>query len=472
MSTQLATIIAINATLLLVFSWVFGLHFISKLHAEKEALTNAIKQATTPADGNSDDLYTMLEYMKEEIQEKESIIASLMGEADDPATAEMIQTLKEDLQNSRKTLADIEKQLEAGQSLKARIAYLEKAECRLRKESQFMRTNLREVTDTLDKRNQQVNHLKETNDKLKQTIKTLTHASEEQMAIIKQLQDQINRAEELENYQRQLISDLEERLSENKNEREEDQDQQKIGEIESELSELRDTLKRTIIEKEFIEGHLLELDDSLEKARETEEALKHAQEEIASLEKRYPEYEPPENLTNAEAKPETTPESTENPSIGDMDMHEMEAISVDNLLFEPLEDVWNSLKAEPEFTLPELTLADENTPRPDHDLWCSLVIGDNEYTLLLSIDPTLAETLSSAIVKGETENPHHSGIKQLGQSIAQALANDMPNDQVEDAKLLEPSAAIEHIETHKVMMEIVAHCEDKAIYVALTELGE
>jgi small-conductance mechanosensitive channel len=460
LSAHLTAIIAINTSILLVCTWIFGLYFIRKIYMKKEALAEALKRTSAPADANNTDLYSMIEHMRDEIQEKEASIVSLMTEADDPANAAMIHTLQEDLKSSQKTLANMEKDVLTGQSLGARISYLEQAEHHLRNENQHMLTTQMQIAETLDKRNQQINHLKETNNKLKQTINTLTHASEEQMAIIKRLQDQINRAEELENYQRKLISNLEKQLNNSKSENIEDQDQQEINAIETELTELRDTLKRTLIEKEFIEGHLLELDDSLEKAKETEKALQRAHKEIASLEKRYPEYTPPAHANE--------PEQETTQSITDMGMHEMEVISVDNLLFDPLQDLWQTLTETPESNLSELVLEEGNLPPPNNELWYRLVMGDNEYSLLISIHTALAETLSSAIVKEETEKPLHACLEQLGQTIAQALVNDMTNTQISTEEFITQATAIKHLESQKVVTEILATCEDKPIYAVLT----
>ncbi len=316
-----------------------------------------------------------------------------------------------------------------------------------------------QLAEKLDTRNQQINHLKDTNAKLKQTIKTLSTASKEQMEIIRKLQKQVDRAEELENYQRDMILKLEQELENAKATTEDDLDDPKVEAIEQELEELRDKLKRTLIEKDFIESHLLELDDSLEKAKETEKALQRAQEEIAALEKQHPEFTP---QIEDQAEPEATA------SVTNMAMHEMEEIDVENMLFDPLSSFWNTLDNVYELTLQEAS----DTQVPNEGMWASLTIGDNEYALLLNIDQALAEKISSSIVKEDTENPQLDCLEQLGRVMAQPLADDMVNNQVQAAEDMEPAAAIAHIKTHEAITECLAVTEDKYIYAVLTSLRQ
>ncbi len=117
MSINLLIAIAINAAILLVLSWALGLHIIGKLHAEKQALEDALGNASSSDDTDHSELYAMIEQMQQEIQEKESIIEELIGEGDDEQNAVMITALQEDLKISRETLKSMEKELESEQSL-------------------------------------------------------------------------------------------------------------------------------------------------------------------------------------------------------------------------------------------------------------------------------------------------------------------------------------------------------------------
>ncbi|MFT5419632.1 MAG: hypothetical protein ACI9D5_000373 [Candidatus Endobugula sp.] len=493
--------ITLNIGILLIASWVFGGMFIRGLAQEKNQLNQQLSQLRqklrklkassaqpqttksllTAANPVSEDNSALIHEMELDIKDKEERINALLAlkksqeknqtflktmdtgddisayveqlEADFEATENIILSLQNDLDSSRLALANMESDAADGKNHRARIFSLEKSERRLRGENTTLRTNSTQFALKLDTRNKQVSKLKEANVKLKKSIASLSTASNEQLGVIKRLHSQIERAEQLEKHQRQLITNLEQRL---KSEKFGGNDLAKVDEMKTELESLRDTLKRTLIEKDFIEDHMLELDDSLEKAKETEAALERALREIETLEKHFPDFEPviePETEVKVKRPQFTT------------DIVELNSILDNNRLYGALVEFWTTLDA------PTLNLIETQAiQRPQIPDWVSLSIGDNDYSVLLTVDEQLAKTLTQSIFKGSSDSKQDQKdtTGEISNIIAGTLASELDNNfSVGVPKHIDEKEAKQLLATSTLVSEILSVANDKPIYVAL-----
>lgn len=487
---------------MLIVSWVVGLYFIFQLANEKTHLAEQIKalrkQKNAPnlpineseKTNNGIDYAALLKEMAQEIRDKEDRIAALMAiksnqqqakeqlqntndedavnlylqqlEADFEETERIILSLQHDLDSSRLAMKNMETQLANGETHAVRIATLERTERRMRDENKKIRETGTKLAEKLDMRNKQVNKLKEDNKKLQTAMASLSNASKEQLAVIKKLHSQIERAQKLEDYQRKLIDDLEAKLNAEKGN---DNDIAKVREMEKELENLRDTLKRTLIEKEFIEEHMLELDESLEKARETENALARAQSEIANLEHTFPEYEPPKEEGQNDNIDISTPSIIERPAFT-TEIPELLDVMENNRLFGSLMEFWTTLDA------PPLNLVkNEKIPMLQINEWVYITIGDNDYSVLLTIDEQLAKLLSEAIFKNAHNENNDDEVKdttgEICNVVAGTLATEMDNDfPISVPKHIDHSAAKKLLTESTLVAETLASAQDKPIYVA------
>ena len=504
MSINLITAIAINIGILLLVSWVFGGFVIRSLNREKQALEEEIEQLrknpnkagstnkNTSTRTPTVDMFPAMEEMARELREKEERINKLLSiqsnqnntqtlvnglDNDDSSTEELlahlrimeadqvemekiIKELQEDLTRSRYCMEKMEQDMMAGQGQAARIAALEKSERRMRDDNKKLRRELRE--SGLER--QKLTQLRKENERLKRTVKSLASASDKQQATIKNLHNEIERAAQLERHQRDMINDLEKRLRE---EKENMQDSQKIDAMEEELTNLQEMLKRTLIEKDFIEKHMLELDDSLEKAKETEAALARARKEIETLEKHFPDFEAEPTFPPESAPAEATPKRP----VFETDIPELSNIMEDNRLFGSLQEFWITLD-----TPPINLVSTEGISIPANDDWVHTVIGDNDYSVLLTMSSDLAEMVTQAIFKGDegqnNDDERKDAMGELGNIVAGTLATELDNDfPVGIPEHINASSANDLLEQSSVIAEMVAVAHEKTIYAALITSG-
>lgn len=467
MNTSILLIIAINATILLAISWLLGGYFINSLIKERDALKKSLRSPNKPLTENNaenitpntapiegDDLSSLLAEMAKDIEEKEDRIKRLLSlknnqqtsknhlqtldpnpemasylmqlEQDFEETSSIILSLQNELDLSRISMANMENGNYSNQGQQACIAALEKSEINMRNENKQLRSTGLQFAETLDGRNKQIKRLQDNIKKLKQSIASLSTASQEQLNVIKKLHDQINRAEQLESHQNKLISELEKKLHSEKGG---SNDIAKVDEMEKELENLRDTLKRTLIEKEFIEEHMLELDDSLEKARETEAALARSQEKMSSLEEKFPEYTPEPaseshiNKDNENDSSHSLAIPTDRPEFI-TEIPELNNIIENNIVFGSTQEFWMTLD------LPPLNMTD---PQVISEMkhWVYITIGNDDYAVIMTIDEELATIISSALFKSSGNDKHgpssdnNAAIEELGHIIVSTLATEL-----------------------------------------------
>jgi CheY-specific phosphatase CheX len=507
LSTNILLAILINLGLILIASWVFGIMFIFRLSEEKRALAEALKtlkqqgnKNIAPVDSNNDDTTidyaSLLAQMALEIKEKQDRIATLMAikenqqeaknqlqntdsdeaialyleqlESDFEKTERIILSLQEDLDNSQLAMKNMEAQLGDDESHVLRISILEKTERRLQDENKALRKTGALLAEKLDTRNKQVNKLKSNNQKLQKSIASLSNASKEQLAVIKKLHAQVDRARQLENYQKKMITDLEKRLN---TEKSGNNDIAVVDEMEKELNTLRDTLKQTLIEKEFIEDHMLELDETLEKAKETEKALARAQAEIANLENKFPDYEPPQTPIEATDEAGDTEENDQPVVVSrppfTTEIPELLEVMENNRLFGSLMEFWTTLDA------PPLNLVkNENIPVLPIPDWVIITIGNNDYSVLITVDEELAKIIATSIFTNNEDdnsgNEQKDTTGELCNVVAGTIATEMDNNfPVSTPKHIDYDTANKLLAESTMVAETLASAQDKPIYIAL-----
>jgi hypothetical protein len=477
--------------------------FIFRMSEEKQVLAEALKKlkkmrhkdtvtSDSINDGNTVDYAILLEQMALDIKEKENRITALMAikenqqeakkrlqnteddaidlylkqlENDFEDTERIILSLQEDLDDSQLAMKNMKAQLEGNESHTLRISVLEKTERRLQGENKTLRKTGTLLAEKLDTRNKQVNKLKGDNIKLQKSIASLSNASKGQLTVIKKLHAQIERAQKLEDYQRKLLDDLEQRVD---TEKDKGNDLEIIRGMEKELDRLRDTLKQTLIEKEFIEEHMLELDETLEKARATEQALARAQAALANLEEKFPEYEPPK-----EAKDDTdSTETAHQPVIIERqpfttEIPELLEVMENNRLFGSLMEFWTT------FDAPPLNLVkNENIPVLPIPDWVTINIGNNDYSVLFTVDKELVKILTAAIFANNKEDNGDQQQKdttgELCNVVAGTIASEMDNDfSVGTPEHIDYETASKLLRESTLVAETLASAQDKPVYIAL-----
>ena len=506
MNTNIIIAITINIGILLIASWVFGAYLIRSLTKEKQQLINELTKLrkgkptsapVTTGQKDSVDLYPTLEEMAQELREKEARINTLLNiqnnqtttkelitdlensdddanninekllahlslmEADYDEMETIIVQLQGELDDSRRALEKMEDNKDIGQAQSARIAALEKTERKMRDENKKLRASSQSA-GVSEKR---IQTLTKENQRLKRTVKSLANASNEQLEVIKKLHAEIDRASELGNHQKKLITDLEKRLN---NEKDNDNDSEKVALMEQELENLQDTLKRTLIEKDFIEQHLIDMDDSLEKAKETEQALQRAQKEIKTLEQHFPDFEPSIPRENTAHQSEDT-EAVEAPPIFTTEIKELNDIIEDNRLFGALQEFWSTLDA------PPITLLSTQHIKKPKDLndWVYITIGDSHYSLFLTLNSDLAKTVTEAIFKEESETNNDSkkqdATGELGNVVAGTIATELDNGfALSIPQHITQNEAKEKMQADILVAEMLASSQDQPVYIALT----
>ncbi len=508
MNTNLIIAIALNIGLLLIVCLGFSIFAALRLSKEKQRLLEQIKKlqkktnnpATEPLQNNTtdDDLSAALKEMEQELEEKEERINKLLSvkdnqqktqslldtlakddnadeellaqisllHSDSKETEKIILALQTDLDISKKALEKMKHDVAVGEMQAVRVATLERTERRMRDENKKLRKVTAILPKQLDIANAEIKQLKKDKVRLEKTVKTLANASDKQLEIIKKLHAEVERASQLEEYQKGLISDLEKRL---RNEKNNGNDAEKVKEIENELKRVKEKLEHTMIEKDFIEGYMIELDDSLEKAKETEEALAKARKEIKSLEQSFPEYEPKIKTEESDNKTDTEPkpQKTEKPEFT-TDIAELNDIIEDNRLFGALQEFWSTLDA------PPLRLMDtQNITVPNHlQDWVHTTIGDNDYSVLITLDHDLRSKITELIFKGEINLTQKltETTGKLSEIIANTIATELDSNfpigvsehiKLEDAQKL--------INENTLVTEVMMQANDQLIYATLIQ---
>ncbi|ODS23075.1 hypothetical protein AB835_10750 [Candidatus Endobugula sertula] len=507
LSNNLITAIAINLGILLIASWILGAYIIRYLHQEKKQLHDKLNQQHTPKTKSSqpappslfpaDDLSDLLEDMAKELKEKENRINTLSqlknnqqtthdllynlnhnnsgtGDitshldnltSDHKQVEDIIQSLEKELKESRLSLTSMKEEAKIGEGHLARIAGLEKTERRMRNENKKLLKLQTHQQEDIDKKQQKINRLRKENDRLKRTVKSLATASNEQLAVIKKLHIEVERATKLEEHQRHLIDDLEQRLNQEKSN---ENNTEKTTQMEQELSELQETLTRTLIEKEFIEEHMLKMDDSLEKAKETEAALARARKEIETLEKHFPDFEPEIPAEHQDTTPQKGKTNKAPSPKFTTHIPELNSILDDNRLFGSLQEFWMTLD------VPPLNLvSSQDITRPSElEEWVYVTIGTKDYSVLVSMSHHLAEIVTRAIFKsGDSEkrdDEQKDATGELSNIITGTLATELNQDfPVSIPQHIEQPQADTLLEQSTLVSEVLVSVQQNPLYAVL-----
>ncbi len=527
MNVAFITTIAVNLGVLLLASWILGLVIFVRLIKERNALEAALlsareklkksrqKQPSKPAsptpeyplepvileNEEQESLYLLdaIDTLSNDLKQKEHRLSTLAnlhsqqqttmeGWQDDPSETAMssqiinnmmdnhresqniIDSLQEDLQSNQQTIQQLENKLREGQDKDGRIAILEETENRLRDRLNQFNTNKEQATvlaDGLRKANDKNHKLSQDNDKLKRNMKQLANASKEQLATINDISTELEKANKLEQYQRNIISNLEIKLHQEKSS---NNDSGKITELEQELQKTNQILKRTLEEKEQIESHLLEMDKALENSKQTEEALERARKEIETLEMYFPEFEPDSEEDNAVSANKDVHQPLPQLAITEEENPELFNVINDNRLFGILQEFWMTLD-----TPPLQLLEEKNVSRPKTLVsWVKTSIHNDEFFVTIGTSQALAEALAKAMFsstdKSMDGNDIQDALGELGNVLAGTLANELnPEYIVGISQYLDSSSKEAHLEGVNIAAEILMSANEQPLYIALVK---
>jgi hypothetical protein len=520
---SLITAIAANLAILLLASWVIGLFIFIRTTKDKEELEAALtqcrkkikqlkkaqatKQFNSPTlptpefplepviiDENGDESLYLLDAfnnLSNDLLEKEKQLASLaklhteqqhlLEDLDNTAesrgdvmgnhhdTKKIIDKLQHDLKINQRVIRQLEGKLREGQDKDGRIAVLEETERRLRARVDQLKKNKEQaaaLADGLKKSNEKKQALIRDNEMLKRNIKSLSNASKEQLATINEISSELERATNLEQHQRRVISGLEIKLQLEKSTT---NDSGAVAELEEQLQHTSETLERTLKEKEIIEYHLLDMDKALEDIKETEAALERARKEIETLEMYFPDSEPfvaTGNTTKETEVYQPLPQLT----ITEEEDPELFTAINDNRLFGILQEFWMTLD-----TPPLQLVSENNISRPKNlSYWTKTPIHNDEYFIAIGTNERLTETLSKAMFNKTVATLEDSDLKdslgELGNVIAGTLANELnPEYVVGMSKHINNDDIDLELKNVAIAAEILMKANEQPLYIALAK---
>lgn len=501
-SDQIYPIIIINLSILLIASWCFAFFIIRKLSKEsqgaKEPNTKNKKEAPSNADVDTDSIEEFsetLNQLKDQFEVKKENLSTLedlnnqqeaslaMWQSDDnkevyndiksqlKQSQALIDQLQNDVDKSQLTIELLENQVLDSEFQSNRINILEKSEKRLKKQMTANKGNdekLQQLADGLKTAKRKNQTLSRDNYQLKQNINKLSNASDKQLALIKKISNELEKASQLEEYQNQKISQLQKRLT---SEKAQDSDSNATKTLEKELQEMNDKLERTIREKEFIESHLIEMDKTLEKSKEVEAAIDQSTEKISDIEKTYPEFEVDDTvLKSAEAEeppttilPKMDIDSKANPELNNIVSHKR--------LFGIMHEFWNSFE-----TPPMHLLAEENITRPENlHHWVTTPLGYNQLSVVIGLHSGLATILQT--LEGKKQENDALSIEEtlvkMGQKTAQTLVQELNNDYTINNSQYSDKQTIENLLINAaVATETLQESKNEPLYAAIIQTSE
>ncbi|MBX2807224.1 MAG: chemotaxis protein CheX [Cellvibrionaceae bacterium] len=526
MSAQFLFTIGLNLGILLIASWVLGLLVFTRLLKDKQSLERqllALKQSSkqqsqqqsqqqpTQAQTTAvpeypleplthpetaaatEDFLNTINRLKNELSNNEQQLLALsklqdqqhatLHQQQDQAidsdtlldnhaqSQHIIAQLQLDLSHSQATIGELENTLQQNHHKDERIAILEKNEQRLHERVNSLKNSqsqLTQLAEGLRAANEKNKSLSTENTKLKNNLKILGNVSKEQLATISKISAELDKASKLEQHQQQLILQLKDKLIDA---RKKDNNHDQVSALELELKELSATLERTLREKDFIESHLIEMDKSLEKTKETEQALRKAQAEIEKLGEKFPDLKKNEDMGTQTA--DTTSETckplpqlritaTAQPALYE--------IVNDNRLFGILQEFWMTLD-----TPPLQLVAEAPVERPNNlQHWIKTAIADDEFLVLIGASQALITSLTRAMFNkvdhNTTENEQQDALGELGNIIAGNLANELNPDYIVGIpEPLEDDKLIEQLQQLHIATEVLANAGKQPLYLALAK---
>jgi myosin heavy subunit len=527
-NTEFITIIAVNLGILLVVSWVLGIFIFIGLLKEKSSLEAALQKsrdklkkqkAATPQvqpesiptltqteekdfplspvyseqeDESALYLLNTIDNLSNNLRDKEQQLSALselhnkqqvlIEEQDSSQSLSMdllanhneskvlIDKLETDLRNSQAMIESLESKLREGQDKDSRIAILEETEQRLRKRVDTLKDNEKKallLADGLKKANAKNQRLTTDNNKLKQSIKDLANVSQEQMETIRKINNELDRVSRLELHQRSVINELEDQIKQISKHTGAGSTEE-LNALEEQLNHVNETLERTIREKEFVESHLMEMDKSLQNAKETEAALERARKEIETLEMYFPE------ISNEDINVVKAAQETHKPlpqlAVSAEETPELFNIVADNRLFGILQDFWMTLD------MPPLQMiAEKNVARPKKlECWVKTSVQNDEFFVTIGANQGLIKTLAKTMFNHTDNTINEKDMKdalgELGNVIAGTLCNELNPDYIVG---ISEHINCDDIETHlsqvAIASEVLVNASDMPLYINLVK---
>jgi CheY-specific phosphatase CheX len=138
-----------------------------------------------------------------------------------------------------------------------------------------------------------------------------------------------------------------------------------------------------------------------------------------------------------------------------------------NRLFGSLMEFWTTLD------LPPLNLVkNDNIPMLPIQDWVYITIGNNDYSVLLTVDEQLAKTLSTSIFNSSNnengDDTQKDTTGELCNVVAGTIATEMENDfPVSTPEHIDHETAKKWLTESTLVAETLASAQDKPIYIAL-----
>lgn len=271
----------------------------------------------------------------------------------------------------------------------------------------------------------------------------------------------------LENYQKSMIQELQTKLQYEKNNH---PNGANLTVLEKQLAEAQENLEKTVKEKETLEVYLLQMEDSLENAKETEAALERARKEIETLEMYFPEFADSDNDDNE--TPEEQGEAYKPlPSLTIDEKADPELFGVvsDNRLYGILNEFWMSLD------MPPLQVVSErNISRPkDLNFWSKTNLGKEAYWVLIGTNQSMCESLTKAIFNKNSalsDDNFNKSTGKLGKVLAETLANELnPDFAVGTAEYLTEQNMQQALDKAAIAAELLVRANNQPLYICLVK---
>ena len=516
MDVSFLSTIAINLGAMLVATWVIGFLIFRKLIQDRNKLEKAVQNlrkkeskskkpppqkkdyplspiydASKPSTSTDEieAIFSAVDTLKEDNSKKASKIAHLnklhsqqknnFEQLDNTEGLEdlvesheqsldIINQLEDDLTESQTKIAALESQLKNNIDKDGRISILEKNEERLQNRvSQLneQQDHVNRLADSLKNANEKNQKLRKENQQLHVNIKKMAYASDEQLALIRKISKELDKASQLEQYQQRMIDDLTEKL---KQEKIHDEDSESVKQLENQLKDTQEVLQRTLIEKDFIESHLIEMDKSLEKSKETELALEQAQKKLQSVEKNYPDFteqKHPDIHTSSNDSEEKKPPLPRLEITKDNNPELFSAIE-DNRLFGITQEFWMTLDA------PPLKIeSDNNIYVPNNlDNWIKTDVSKEGLSIYIGTNDVSANIISKAMFGNNAQSNKKDALGELGNIIAGNFANELnPEYTVGIPSHLSKNDFIEETDKLAVATEVLLTANKEPVYLALAQ---
>jgi hypothetical protein len=328
MGANASLAIIINLTLFLVAVTVVSIYTVKQLKSERNRLIGVVQRLKEKSENiNKNPESTNIQNISVEFEEQQQRIEALtrlhdqqqqlilnLSSEDAPRDAKkaakqlieesaksalLITSLQDDLSRNKNNVLRLAERVRDGNDLRVQLDDLKAIEQSQQATINSLKNQVKTAqlsatpSNTPDKAgsNQAVD---KNNKKLNEQVDTLTKNILKQRNYSLELRTKLEATSQREQEYVMQIKMLEDRFDEGV-------DSQLLANLETEIEQLKDELDRTLREKEFIETHLVTMDEMTDDTSETKEALERAYREIETLEKFFGEFDETDTEKNQQA---------------------------------------------------------------------------------------------------------------------------------------------------------------------------